>query len=263
MARWLLGMPIAVLTLSFTSLGQNQPPSDPQAVTYTAESIAALTGGSPATDVTLTGNVTWTSGSQSVTGQGTFLAKGITESSVSLTSASVNRTDIRNNTGGTLLGEWIGSDGSPTLYALHNCMTDPGWFFPALSSLTNTDPTLVLAYIGPETKSGVSVQHIQGYHYAYSTTASSIALVQRLSTIDFYLNASSFLPVAITFNVHPDDDASTNLPIEVDFLSYQAINGFQVPMHVQQYTQGGLTLDFTVTSAVMNSGLPDTDFTIQ
>ena len=255
--------PLVLLAASSVCLSQNQPPSDPQAVTLAAQSMAVLTGGTPVTDVTLVGTVTWISGSESVTGQGTLLAKGTADSSVALTSASVNRTDIRNNTGGLVQGEWVGSDGSPTVYATHNCMTDPAWFFPTLSSLSNSDPTLVLTYVGLETRSGASVQHIQAYHYSYNKNPSAMAFTQKLGTVDFYLDATSSLPASVTYNIHPDDDASINLPVEVDFLNYQSVNGFQVPMHVQQYIQGGLMLDFTATSAVLNSGLPDSDFTIQ
>jgi len=264
MARCCWCAPLLLLAICSICFSQNQPPSDPQAVTLAAQSMAALTGGTPATDATVSGSVMWVSGSQNVTGQGTFLAKGTAESSVALTSASVSRTDIRNNTGGLVQAEWIASDGTPTLYATHNCMTDPSWFFPALSSLANSDPTLVLTYAGLETRSGTSVQHIQSYHYSYNKNASAMAFTQQLGTVDFYLDASSYLPVSVTYNVHPDDDASVNLPVEVDFSAYQTITGgFQVPMHIQQYVQSGLMLDFTVTSAVMNSGLPDSDFTIQ
>ena len=90
-----------------------------------------------------------------------------------------------------------------------------------------------------------------------------MAFTQQLSSIDFYLDATSSLPLSITFNVHPDDDASTAIPVEVDLLSYQANNGIQIPMHIQQSVRGTLVLDFVVTSVTLNSGIPESYFTIQ
>jgi len=246
----------SILPLSF---GQSQPPSDPQAITLASQSIALITGGTPITDVTLTGTATWISG----IGTGTLMARGISESRVNLTSSSGNRTEIRNNSGGSFQGQWVDPDGSTGLYVMHNCMVDPVWFFPALSSLSDADRNTVFSYVGAESHSGVAVQHIRTYHYSYSKSAATMALTQQLSTVDFYLDTATSLPVAIQFNVHPDDDASTAIPIEVDFYGYQMINGIQIPMHVQQSVRNNLALDFVVTSEAVNSGLPEGYFTIQ
>ena len=59
---------VAIAVLSYSSSAQNQPPaSNPQAITYAAQSIVALTGGAAINDVTLTGSVTW-NGVQTDTG---------------------------------------------------------------------------------------------------------------------------------------------------------------------------------------------------
>ena len=264
MARFVVLLPFVLLITCIAS-GQSQPPSDPQALTFAGQSITAMLGNSGIviSDVTLSGTASWTSGSDTLSGTATFLAKGTNESRIDLTSTGGSRTDIRNGTGSTPQGEWVAADGSTGLYAMHNCMTDAAWFFPLLSSLANSDPTLVFSYVGQETRSGVSVQHLQAYHYSYSKSASTMALTQQLSTMDFYLDASSSLPTAFTFNEHPDDDAGTNTTVEVDFFNYQALNGMQIPIHIQQYVRGALMIDVVVSSVVVNSSLPDSDFTIQ
>ena len=89
------------------------------------------------------------------------------------------------------------------------------------------------------------------------------ALTQQLSTTEFYLDATSLLPVAITFSVHPDDDAGANIPAEVRFSSYQVTNGVVVPLRVQKYLDGGLVLDIMVSTVSLNSGLADSTFNIQ
>jgi len=245
------------------ALAQTQPQSDPQALSLATQSMATLTGGTSITDATLNGNVSWIAGSDTQTGTGTFLAKGVSESRYDLILNGGNQSDIRNASNGSPAGAWVGSDGVSHSYASQNCWTDSAWFFPALSALSNADLSVVLTYVGPETRLGVSVQHLQAYRFVPAKSSATTALLQQESTTDFYLNAVSLLPVATTFKVHPDDDSSVNLAVEVDYSSYQASNGAQLPMRVQRYLQGELILDLSVTAVSLNSGIPDSDFTIQ
>jgi hypothetical protein len=90
-----------------------------------------------------------------------------------------------------------------------------------------------------------------------------ISHAQQFSTTDFYLDAGTLLPVAVSFQSHPDGDAGSNIAVEIDFSNYQPSNGIQVPFRIQKLVQGSLTLDFTVSSVVLNSGLPDSLFAIQ
>lgn len=64
------------------------PSSDPQAISYAAQAMQALTQSNIITDVTLTGAVTWNSSSDSYTGTATLSAKGTTESRLDLTKPS-------------------------------------------------------------------------------------------------------------------------------------------------------------------------------
>jgi hypothetical protein len=66
--------------------------------------------------------------------------------------------------------------------------------------------------------------------------------------------------VAITFNAHPDNDASANLPVEVDFSNYQTVNGVQVPFRIQWLLNGSVLFDLTIQSATVNSGLTQSVF---
>jgi hypothetical protein len=80
---------------------------------------------------------------------------------------------------------------------------------------------------------------------------------------DLYLDAKTFLPVALSFSAHPDTNALVNIPVQVQFSNYQTVGGVRVPFHVQKYLQGSLFLDLAASQAVLNSGLPDSDFSIQ
>ncbi len=259
MARFAEGVPLILLLASF-AFAQNPPQSDPRALSLVSQSIAALTGGTSIFDATLNGTATWSNGTGSETASATLMARGTGESRFDMTLSAGPRSEIRNDASTTSQGELLATDGSVNPWAYQNCMVNATWFFPQLSVLGATgDPTLIFVYVGQETRNGAAVQHIQSYRYAQNNTATT----QQLSTMDIYLDATSFLPVAFVFNIHPDDDSAQNFPVEVDFSAYRAVNGIQVPFRIRRYVSGNLGFDFTVTSAQFNSGLPDSLFAIQ
>lgn len=249
-----------VCLLSVCAVAQNLPASDPQAITLAQQSIAALTGGTTVSDFTLSANVTSILGSDYERGTATLQAKGTGESRVDVNlSTSGTRSDVRNVASGNPGGAWNKNGGASMAYADHNCWVDAAWFFPALSSLSQTaNPTFVFKYIGQEQHGGVNTQHIQVFQWSTQDPT-----VQRLSTMDFYVDAGSLLPVAADFKVHSDSDMNVDIPGEIGFANYQAVNGIRVPFHIQRMLNGGVVLDMTVTTATFNSGLPDSLFILQ
>lgn len=239
-----------LLVLVRLAAGQNPPASDPQALSYAAQSISAMVGSVSISDVTLTGSVTWNG---TDTGTATLRALGTSESRIDLTLTSGTRTEIRDSQTGAPLGQWLAPNNASGSFASQNCWTDAVWFFPVLGSLA-AGSNVVLSYVGQETWNGESVQHIQSY--AYQPTQSGVTpSPQQLSTIDFYLDSTTLLPSAVTFNSHPDGNAGANLLIEVDFSNYQTISGVLTPTHIQKYQQGNLLVDITVSGATFNTGL--------
>ena len=251
---------VLVVFLSHSASAQNQPASDPQALTYAAQSIAAMTGSTTVSDVTLTGTVTWNGGGASQSGTATLLALGTAESSMNLALQNGTWKEIRDAQTGATLGQWTNSTSSG-MFASQNCQTDAVWFFPVLGALA-AGPNVVLSYIGQTTWNGITVQQIQSYVYQANWPTGVTPTAQQLSTMNFYLNATTLLPVAVTFNAHPDNNANTNLLIEVDFSNYQTMSGVQVPTLIQKFSQGNLLVAVTVTGASFNTGLPLSDFTI-
>jgi len=254
------GFFLALLACCNVVLAQGQPQSDPQAVAFAAQSITALTGGTTINDVTLTGNVTWIAGSDNEQGTATLKALGTGESRMDLVLPSGTRTEIRDASTGIGQGQWIAPSGTSGLFAYQNCVTDAVWFFPALGSLA-AGPSIVLTYIGQETRNGQSVQHIQSYVYQSGQSGTGPTM-QQLSTMDFYLDATTLLPASVVFNAHPDSDAGANINVEIDFSAYQSVNGATVPMHIQKFVQGSLAVDLTISGAAFNTGLQLSDFTI-
>jgi hypothetical protein len=236
-----------------------QTTSDALAISLAQKSVLALTGGNPVSDITLNANLTSIVGADYETGTATFHAKGTSESRVDLNLSTGTRSDVRSVTNGVPSGSWQSNAATSAAYANHNCWSDAVWFFPALSSLTETaNPNFIFKYIGQEQHGSVNTQHIRVYQ-----SSSQNSPIPTLSTMDFYLDAVSSLPVALGFSAHPDDTMGTNLPVEINFANYRPVNGIQVAFHFQKSFNGLVVLDATVTNASFNSGLADTLFTLQ
>jgi hypothetical protein len=273
--------------LSASAFAQTTTPatSDPQAVALIQQSLGVLTGSATViSDVTLTGSAQRIAGSDSETGTATLMAMAPAYSKLSLDLPSGLRSEIRNPAGtpppgsvppGVLasvslvqpVGAWSGPNGVLNPIAQQNLMTDAVWFCPVFT-LTNVvaSQAYVLSYVGPSTLNGQAVLHvsaIQQFSALSNAPAQTTALLQHLSQMDFYLNATTLLPVALVFNVHPDTNALTDIPTEIVFSNYQAVSGVQVPLHVQKYLNNVLALDLQFTNAVLNSGLSASSFQIQ
>ena len=242
------------LTSAFAANNSNQ------AAVLVAQSYAALTGGNPLSDVTLNATATTTAGSYTASQPVVLKALGTDDSRIDIVAGASMA--IRNSTPGYPQGVWTAYDGTSGTDALHNCWTDAAWFVPEFSSIFGSQ-NVSLSYIGLETLNGNQVQHLQVWKSVSGAPQDVNSSIQTLSTMDVYLDALSLLPDAIRFNAHPDNDSNTNLPVEIDFSNYQAVNGIQLPFHIQRFLQGSLSLDIVVTSATLNSGLTDSDFQFQ
>ena len=232
---------------------------DAQALTLIASSLKALTGGVAVNDVILQATANYVAGSDEESGTATLTASGNQESLVQLNLSGGSRQEIRNGPAGA----WSGPDGTPHSMAIHNCWTDASWFFPALTlEAVAADPQTSVSYLGPDTSKGRPLLHLQVARVLPGQTSDVTALILRLSTMDIYLDPQSFLPLVLDLNTHPDTDANRNIPVEIQFGNFQSLSGGLVPLRVQRYLQGSLLLDLVVTNVSINSGVPQSVFTL-
>jgi hypothetical protein len=232
---------------------------DPQALNLIASSLKALTGGVAASDVILQASAAYVAGSDEESGTATLTARGNQQSLVQLNLSGGPRQEIRNGPAGA----WSGPDATAHSTATHNCWTDASWFFPALTleAIANNPQTNV-SYLGTDTSKGRPLLHVQATRVPPGQMADVTALILRLAAMDVYFDPQSLLPVVLDFNAHPDADAGTNLPIEIQFSNFQSISGGLVPFRIQKYLQGSLLLDLVVTNVSINSGVPQGVFTL-
>jgi len=249
-----------LLLIPFTAYSQQGAVQNPHAVALAAKALAALSGPTLVNDITLTGTVTRTAGSDVESGTVTLQALAGSGSRMDLNLSNSTLHEVRNLSSLSVpQGYWIAPNGSQQPFSLHNCMTDVAWFAPQLTVLSQlSNPSLVVSYIGQETRGTAVVQHL---HFAYqSGSPDPTGFFQGLSAEEVYLDATTFLPVAITFNAHPDSDANINIAVEIDFSAYQSVNGVMVPFQIQKLINNGVVLDLTINSAKINQGLTAADF---
>ena len=80
--------------------------------------------------------------------------------------------------------------------------------------------------------------------------------------MDFYLDTTTLLPLAASFNAHPDNNGNADLLTEIEFSDYQKVNGVLVPMRIRKYVQGSLLLDIVVSNVALNTGLGHAEFAL-
>jgi len=237
--------------------------SSPQALTLLQNSLAALTRGQSLTDITLTGTAQLIAGSDDETGTGSLraLASGAARSDLTLSSGP--RSEVANLITAPPAGMWSGPDGVGHAISYHNLLMEPAWFFPAFAiSRRLTNSNFVASYIGPETHNGQAVIHISVSQTHPSPDPPGGPTFAHLTQVDFFLDSTTLFPAAITFNAHPDRNAMVDLPMEIDFSNYTAVNGVRIPFHIQKFLNNSLILDFQIQSVTPNSGLTASAFAV-
>jgi hypothetical protein len=251
--------------LMFCSLGTRQATAqqavarDPKALTLIASSLNALSGSVSVNDAILQATAAYVAGSDQESGGAILIGHVNQESIVQLSLSGGTRQEIGNGPAGA----WSGPDGTVHSMAIHNCWTGASWFFPTLTLEALASNTQVaLAYLGADTSKGATLLHVQATLLLPGQAASATTLIQTLSSMNIYFDPQSFLPLVLDFNTHPDTDANTNLPVEIQYGNFQNAKGALVPFHIQKFVQRTLLLDLTVSNVLVNSGVPASEFTL-
>ena len=254
---------ICLLLLNSPTRGQQAPSSVNQAANLLSQSAAALTGSVQLSDITLTGTVQRTIGGDEQNGSVTLKATAIGESRIDINLAAGLHSEILNTSSFPFVGSWSAPDGVSHPIPQHNLWLEPGWFFPTFLVVHGAQTsTYTSAYVGQTTLDSVSVQHVSISQVPLDSSPNAVAL-QQLSQEEIYLDASTFLPVAITFNTHPDNNALLQIPVEIRFSDYRSTNGAQVPFHIQKFLNNVLLLDLQIQSVSLNTGLTSATFAVQ
>ena len=263
----LLSTSLSIFLATFAAAQPPSPPaqtSDPTATTLLSKSLAALNGNILVSDVTLSGTARRIVGSDDESGTGVFKAIASGAGRMDLSFSAGPRSEIQNLTADTPAGSWSGPDAVSHAIAYHNLLTDPAWFFPAFAIARRlSNSSYVATYVGHETHNGQAVEHVSALQVISTRSTSGALLLKHLSQVDFFLDSTTLLPSAISFNIHADNNALLDIPVEVRFSDYRPVSGAQVPFRVQKLLNNGLVLDFQADSVTLNSGMSPSQFTVQ
>lgn len=261
--------PYAVILIFAASLAQNSyaqqsiAPRDPQAVVILRTSLAKQMGGGSFSDVTLTGTVTRTAGSDQETGQATLRATALGQSRIDMTLPGGNRSEVRDSSEVQPTGGWMGPTGVAYPMAFHNLMTEPACFFPAfVLSRVLSNPNYSISPVSQSVQDGISVDQITVYEQL-TIPGDTQDWMARLTQMEIYLDPSTLLPVAIDMNTHPDNNAALDIPVEFRFSGYTPVQGAQVPFHVEKLLNNSVTLDIQISAVNFNTGLTNASFSFQ
>jgi hypothetical protein len=251
------------------SIVAQQTATSPQAVPLLRRSVAALVGNQSISDVTITATARRIAGSDDEAGTATLKATSAGASRLDLALPSGPRTEILNLSSDQPSGSWSGPDGMAHPIAYHNLLTGAAPLFPAFaiaSGLVPTNRSLSFSpfanHLGRETKNGQAVEHLTLAQSSTDLRLSGGSSFEHLSQLDFFLEPSTLLPIALTYNIHPDNNALLDIPVEIQFSDYHSVNGAQIPFHIQKFINNSLVLDLQVQSATFNSGLPTSTFAV-
>ena len=246
---------LLIFFCSSSYLSARQSVGNQQAIPMLQSAYAALMGHSNVSDVTLTGTVRRIVGSDDETGTATLKALASGAGRVDLSLPSGQRIEVENMAAPTPAGAWAGPDGISHAMPYHNLLAEPAWFFPAFAIAHRLSTGYVATYVGQETREGHTLHHISVSQLSSLRAPPGLASFEHLTQVEFFLDSTTFLPTAITFNLHPDGNMGIDIPVEIRFSSYQAVSGAQVPFHVEKFLNNSLILDFQAQTVTANTGL--------
>lgn len=257
---WIRHYSVSILLVATTlAIAQGDAP-DVKGKTSIGEALAALTTGVGVQDAALSGTAVWALGSTQETGTATMKVRGASEARIDLALSNGSRTEVQYESAGKPAGQWMDPAGSVHSLALHNSFTPAAWFLPSAFLAVVDQPGVSTIWVSAEVRGGVAADHIRISRSFPAKDAATAALMSHLSTFDVYLDSSSHLPVALTFNLHPETNADRDLLCEIQFADYRQVHGVLVPFHVQRLIEGSINLDITLQDVAFNEGISSAEF---
>ena len=211
--RW-VALGLAVGWLSCVAWAQRQTDVQPAM----QQSFAAIAPAAVISDVTMTGTVRSIAGSRDESGTITLKAKTGGYSRVEMNLGSQPRVEtFAPDEHGQVRGAWSHAGGSARAVAQHNAMTPPDWFFPAMvvGRLLAAGAPVVTPAATQAMGSGTAIRYSASP--ALDQVPGKSRLLQHLGEYDVDLDPETRLPVVLRFNIHPDRNATVDIPVEIRY----------------------------------------------
>jgi len=213
------------------------------------QAAQAFSPTTPVASVVMTGTAQWSAGGKTFSGPVKLTANVNGQNSAEFDLSNGTRVETQSAIADDRTCTWTGKDGTAHNVASSNCWTSTVWFLPHLALQTVGQPTsLQRAPISD------SVPHLRySLHIAPGrTSAATTALIQTWSQADLKLDHTTLLPASLKYSIHPDQNSSVDLQVEVRYSNYKAVSGVQLPMHIERYVNGTVQVSIDIASAVIN-----------
>lgn len=103
-------------------------------------------------------------------------------------------------------------------------------------------------------------------HFRWRKTFASEPLLQEhaeFTTREVWLDASSSLPLRISWEYREAGGATPAIPMAVEYSDYRNVQGFLYPFHIRKLVNGVLWADIIIQSVTFNSGVSDAEFLLK
>jgi hypothetical protein len=225
----------------------------PTAAQFVASEASLLYGTTTVNNFAIDGNVTRTFGTDNESGTIRMQADSTGRMRIDTTIGANIREEYYSGFGETPDCIWTDQSGQHPM-SKHNCHMAGVFFAPLILAPTyeaGTNFSIALS----SGDQGNAILTISKMLASTTSDAGAVTLIQTATKAQVLFDATTFLPMGYRYPIHPDNDARTNIPVEVRFSNYQMTNGVKFPFHIQKFVNGNLELDITVTNVAVNSNL--------
>lgn len=245
-----------LLLVAQAAVTQQQTSSNPLAQAAIAQSVSAMGGSAPA-DSTASGTVQITAGSTSTSATFQVKTRGLLQTRETI--QAVNGTQDRVYSSGD--GSTVANSAVTAVSLEQACAYQTGLFPLPLFQAALNNPDTIFQYVGAETLSGASVQHVRFWN-SYSSQK-LLQSVGPFSVKDVWLDATTYLPRRFSFDSRASAGTAPTVHVDLDFSAFQTFDGILCPTSITESLNRTRWGSFTVQSVVFNTGLTDSDFPVQ
>src|SRR5260370_19085871 len=204
----------------------------------------------------MNGSASWRYGSDEQSGSVTLQANADGKSRVELRLNRGTRVETQNAfTDADRTCTWSSFDGVEHNTASHNCWLSTVWFLPQITTQPGAGaPDDVASSAASADGKTLRLHHER--HPAGARTGQTAKLLAQVSAVDLEVDATTGLAQSLLFNAHPDKDAGTDIPTEIQFSDYRNVQGVTIPFHIQKFVNHALVLDLQISDVTVSFGAP-------
>ena len=243
--------------------GQTSTLSGSQAAFLLAQSALGVSGpNAPKTylDFTASGTITYFWAGEKVQGAATVRGRGVDQFRLDASLPEGTRSYAVSHGVGALKG----SDGTLSAIPYHNTLNIGVLTFPfptILARLNNLATTIT--DMGLVTDAAGATLHQVRVQAQFSSQTDPDGILGNLTVTDYFVDPTTILLAKTIDSTHPVETLSVSYPHEVDYESYQVLNGVNVPSTVREKVAGQTIWELHITGVSFNTGLTDSVFALQ